>query len=276
MADQTPGRFDRAQLERIIRRAAELQTGEHEIADELSREDVLKLGKDVGIPTRYLEQAMVEERVRTPEEAIDGFWDRVTGPALVQAMRVVRGDQRRVQHTLVDWMDEHELLGVAREQPGRILWEPIGGLNAAVRRASAAVGGSARPFMLARVRRAAATITPLESGYGHVTLEADLRDSRRGLIGGAIAVGTIGLGVAAVLSVLHAFLPLALVPIPLGAFGGWSILRQFPAHAARAQLGLERALDDLEQAGDRPAGALPPGRPGLLESVLGEVRKVLK
>lgn len=276
MADQTPARFDRAQLERIIRRAAELQTGEHEIADELSRDEVLKLGRDVGIPTRYLEQAMVEERVRAPEEALDGFWDRITGPSLVQAMRVVRGDAAQVQRTLVGWMDQHELLGVAREQPGRILWEPIGGLNAAMRRASAAVGGSSRPYMLSRVHRAAATITSLESGYVHVTVEADLRHDRRGLIGGATAVGVIGVSIAAVLSILHAFLPLALVPIPLGLIGGWAILRQFSPHTARAHLGLERALDDLEQAADRPAGSLPPARPGLLESVIGEVRRALK
>ena len=45
-------------------RAAELQTGEREIGEELSEEQVLALGREVGIPARYLQQALLEERVR--------------------------------------------------------------------------------------------------------------------------------------------------------------------------------------------------------------------
>ena len=63
MAD-LPARIDRAALERIIQRAAELQTGERELGDDLTEDQVLKLGGDVGIPGRYLRQALLEERVR--------------------------------------------------------------------------------------------------------------------------------------------------------------------------------------------------------------------
>ncbi len=63
MAD-LPARIDRAALDRIIQRAAELQTGEHELGDEMTEDQVLALGRDVGIPARYLQQALIEERVR--------------------------------------------------------------------------------------------------------------------------------------------------------------------------------------------------------------------
>ncbi|HET7026004.1 MAG TPA: hypothetical protein VFI39_12460 [Gemmatimonadales bacterium] len=275
MTEPEPARFDRGQLERIIRRAAMLQTGEHEVGDDLSRDDVLKLGREVGIPTRYLDQAMIEERVRAADGTMAGLWDRSVGPATVRAMRVVRGTPEGAQRTLIRWLDEHELLAVAREQPGRVLWEPVGGFHAAMRRAGAVMGGVARPFMLARSRRVTATITALEDGYCHVTLEADIRKTRDAMIGGAAALVVVGGMAAAILTVLHAFLPLALIPLPFGFVGGWAVLRGYPPVLARTQLGLDRALDALEQDTPTPA-ALPSGRPGLLDAVLGEVRKAIK
>jgi hypothetical protein len=64
MADGTPARIDRAALERIIQRAAELQTSTRDIGESLTQEEVLALGKEVGIPDRYLQQALLEERTR--------------------------------------------------------------------------------------------------------------------------------------------------------------------------------------------------------------------
>jgi hypothetical protein len=46
--------ISREALERIIQRAAELQAGERDIGEGLTKDEVLALGKDVGIPNRYL------------------------------------------------------------------------------------------------------------------------------------------------------------------------------------------------------------------------------
>ena len=66
MNDLVPdaSRIDRAALERIIKRAAELQTGERDIGEGLTEQEVLQLGRDVGIPGRYLQQALLEEQSR--------------------------------------------------------------------------------------------------------------------------------------------------------------------------------------------------------------------
>ena len=64
MGEGTPARIDRAALERIIQRAAELQTSDRDIGEELTPEQVLALGREVGIPGRYLQQALLEERTR--------------------------------------------------------------------------------------------------------------------------------------------------------------------------------------------------------------------
>jgi len=74
-------RIDRAALDRIIQRATELQTGEREIGDNLTPAEVLDLGRDVGIPAKYLQQAMLEHRMGAAAEAEDkGILARVVGP----------------------------------------------------------------------------------------------------------------------------------------------------------------------------------------------------
>ena len=62
MSEGPAGRIDRTALERIIQRAAELQTAEREIGDTLTSDELLALGREVGIPVRYLQQALLEER----------------------------------------------------------------------------------------------------------------------------------------------------------------------------------------------------------------------
>ena len=63
-----PARIDRAALERIIQRAAELQTAEREMGDSLTSDELIALGREVGIPGQYLQQAMLEERTRLGQD----------------------------------------------------------------------------------------------------------------------------------------------------------------------------------------------------------------
>ena len=62
--------ISRDALERIVERAAELQAGERDIGDGLTTAEVLAMGKDVGIPDRFLRQAMLEEQTRTALAAV--------------------------------------------------------------------------------------------------------------------------------------------------------------------------------------------------------------
>ncbi|PYP56441.1 MAG: hypothetical protein DMD40_10765 [Gemmatimonadetes bacterium] len=72
MAKEGGDLVSREALERIIKRAAELQAGEHDVGDGLTNNEVLALGKDVGIPDRYLRQAMLEEQTRSARWREDG------------------------------------------------------------------------------------------------------------------------------------------------------------------------------------------------------------
>src|SRR6266436_4008189 len=111
-------------LERIIQRAAELQAGEQDIGDGLTEPELLALGKDVGIPARYLRQALLEEQTRAPDETRGGLLAWLVGPGRLSAQRVVAGDPAAVDRALGAWMQQDELLQVKRRYPDHTTWEP--------------------------------------------------------------------------------------------------------------------------------------------------------
>ncbi|MEP7326228.1 MAG: hypothetical protein ABI836_09800, partial [Gemmatimonadota bacterium] len=275
MAGDPPARIDRATLERIIQRAAELQTGTKDIGDNLSPEEVITLGREVGIPEGYLQQAMLEESTRVEVPGGGGFWSRAIGPAMLGAQRVVQGEPEDIEAALLRYMEEHELLAIQRQQAGRISWEPIGGFQAAFRRSTAALGGGKRPFMLSRAGSVSATIVRLEPGYCNVAMTADLDKTRAGYTGGTLALVGASAAAAAAIAVMSPFILVALAPLPFGLGVGYLVARQYRPVAARTQLGLERVLDHLERGSVKPAHQLPARGSGVIGNIAEEIRKAL-
>ncbi|MBS1241403.1 MAG: hypothetical protein H6R40_830 [Gemmatimonadetes bacterium] len=272
---RVPARVDRAALERILQRAAELQAAEHDIGDGLMPDDVLALGKEVGIPAQYLRQAMLEDQSRSGLQEPSGLADETVGPTEVTAVRVVRGGQEGAERALLDWMQKNELLVVQRHQPGRITWERMAGMQAAMRRGLSTLDARRAKFVLDRADLVRATVTPLEDGYAHVSLTASLRRARGGFIGGSATLGGAGVVGSGVLVALNAVWFVALAPVATGVLLGWVVTRRFRPIVDRTLLGLERALDYVEGAAVKPAHDLPPRGAGLLELVTGELRKAL-
>lgn len=270
-----PARIDRAALERILQRATEMQAAERDIGEGLTPDEVVALGKEVGIPAPYLRQAILEERSRAAPQAPGGFLDQLVGRAELIAVRVIHGDQDRIERGLLTYMEKNELLTVQRHVTGRISWERMGGVHAVLRQVSHAFDPGRARFLLARAELVTATVTPLEPGYCQVTLGASLRTARGSIVGLAAGAGGLGVAGAAVLVALNAvwFAPAA--PVALGAGLAWGIGRRFRPQADRALLGLERALDYAESEAIRPAHELPPKGPGLIELLTGEVRRAL-
>lgn len=275
MGELVPRSIDRAALERIIMRAAELQTADRDVGDNLSWDEVRQLGKDVGIPEGFLQQALLEEQNRTPVATVSGLSNRLVGPATVTAERVVQGTNGAIEKGIVGWMEEQELLTIQRHQPGRIDWEALPGLQIAIKRSSAAFGGGRKPFMLAKADLVTAMMTELEPGYCHVQMRATLgkeRNERLGFGAMFLAGGAVGTGV-----LVSAGAMLVLAPIPLIAGAALTTLlwRTYRPHAERTRLGLERALDHLERGTVKPGHQLPTRTPSLLQTVTEEIRKAL-
>jgi hypothetical protein len=273
MADGMPAPIDRAALERIIQRAAELQTADREIGEGLTTDQVMELGREVGIPGRYLQQALLEERTRIAHQGPEGVLGRAIGPATISAQRVVQGEREGIETILIEWMEKQELFSVQRHQPGRITWEPTGGFQAAYRRAVGAAGGKKRPVMLAKADTVSCTVLALEPGYWNVNLTATARKRRNESVAGSAALAGAGAVGTGVLAAVGAIFPLVLVPFPLGLGLGYLVVREYRPVVDRIQLGLERVLDQLEH-GRRSDRSLPPP-PRIIDLLANEVRKAL-
>lgn len=270
MGSELTPKFDQEALQRILQRAAELQAGERDVTGSLDGSEVLALGRDVGIPERYLRQAMLEVGHASEAPQAEGWIDEMIGVASVQAERVVRGEPRDVEAGLLRYLETEEVFGVIRRTDGHAMLEPVGGWQAAVRRAT---GG--KKFMLQKAERVSATIVPLEPGLCHVVLRASLRDHRRGYIGGAAALISTGVAATVVLGALNAFWPILLLPLP-GAFGfSWAVGKAYRPVVERTQLGLECALDHVERGSVKPSHQLPGRKMSLLDSVLSDIEGIV-
>lgn len=272
LAGPAPGRISPAQLERVIRRAADLQmgAGEGEGAGELDEAEVVRIGEEVGLDPRHVRQALAEVRAESllpdmpegPEIAT-----RVWGPGLVRESRVVPGGRGEVEAKLDRHFREVELLKRVRSRPGRSLWEAAGGLVSTMQRAMD-VGG--RGYELAKARSVELSVEPLEPGRCLVTLTADLRNARGQAAAASYTVGSL-VGAAGAIFLVAAGgpeLPLLLGSAAAGApaLGGatWATHAYVKKRLGRVRLVLQGILDRLEQGVD-PA----PAREGWREKLLG-------
>src|SRR4029077_4630261 len=198
--------ISREALERIIQRAAELQAGEHDIGDGLTETELLSLGQDVGIPARHLRQALLEERTRSLVPKPRGLIAWVGGPERLLGQRVVPGDARDVERSLGAWMEQYELLQMKRRYPDRISWDPKVGAFASIQRA---LGAGGRRFALARAAEVTGLVTPLETGFCHVQLLADVSNLRRQRLGIAGALFGLGAGTTGTFLAMAVLTPFA-------------------------------------------------------------------
>ena len=266
-----PGELIRREaLERIIQRAAELQAGERDIGEGLTEAEVLALGQDVGIPTRYLRQALLEEQTRSVVTGGTGLFAWLTGPSLLTAERVVPGDRGAVERALTVWMEREESLHVKRRYPDRTTWEPRVGAFASIQRA---LGAGGKTFALARAAEVGGQVTQLETGFSHVRLVADVRGERARRLWGAALLVLWGAVLAGVLPALGALAPWAAVPTVLAWAAALAVARRHRRENERIQVGLEQVLDRVEHGEIKPEHALPGSRVTTFARIAEEFRK---
>jgi len=246
--------LDRNALDRILKRAGELQVSAADPSEEMTEEQLIALGQEVGITPQHLRQAIAEERTRPALPDEPGFTDRWVGPSSVSARRVVRGNREQLLARLDDWMRREECLQVKRRLVDRIVWEPRRDFLGNIKR-GLNLGG--RSYHLARAQDVAATAVTIDAATTLVQIDADLRPARTSRVrgGGAVAAtGTLAggamVGLGVVLGIAIPIIPLvaiAAIPAAAGAGLGLGVARGFRATAERVQLSLEQALDTIEQ-----------------------------
>ncbi|MDH3496458.1 MAG: hypothetical protein OER21_06830 [Gemmatimonadota bacterium] len=272
MADTVPPgqRLDRSTLERVILRAAELQSGERDLSEGLTEEEVLRLASEVGIPAPYVRQALVEEQSRAVVPADRGLAAWLAGPRHTAAERTVRGSESKVTAALGHWMTAGELLTVKRRFPDQTSWEPQRGTVASLKR-SFRLGG--REYVLARAREVVGRVTALGPDRSHVRLAADLGNSRNAHLGAAGVLVTGGAAGAAVAVVLGFALPVAVLPVPLALLGALIVTRS--RQVERYRVALEQVLDRLEHGEIRVPDQSPTAGANPLNRIAQEIRRQL-
>lgn len=262
------GSVSARRLEEVIRRAAELQFAEGEGgADLLSEEEVLRIGREVGLEPRHVRRALAESHARdllpgapSDESPLGRLW----GDAVVRASRVVHGDPGEVQRRVEQHMESRQSLRAVRRRRGRSVWEPSEGLVDKMQRA---LDVSGRGYELAEAKRVEVAVAQLEEGRSLVTITADLRDARlqhainwgfgsAAVFAGVGLVGGLVLGVPALLAA-----PAALA----GAAGTTSLggRRSFVQLRDRTRTAIQGLLDRLE------AGVLEADAPDWKRRLLG-------
>lgn len=258
--------LDRAAVERVLARAAELQVASSgDSSGLLSEEQLLDLGREVGLAPEVLRQALAEERTRIVLPTESGWLARQFGPATASSSRTVRGTPAQALALLDAWMQRDECLQVKRRFPDRLTWEPRRDLLGSLRR-GLNVGG--RGYALTRAVEVAATAVPVDDQRVLVRLDADLRASRAARLrggGATAATGVLGGGTLATLLALvaapsalavAAVAAAAVIPVAIGVGGGYVLARQHTSTATRVQLALEQLLDRLEHERGKP-GVMP-------------------
>jgi hypothetical protein len=244
----------REELERVLARAAALQLANGDDlspTDGLTEQQLLEVGREVGLSPTHLLQALAEERTRiaVPEER--GLMAQVAGAGTATAHRTVNGTPSDVLAALNQTMQRDESLTIKRRYADRVTWEPRRDLWAAVRRLAPSAG---RAYDLLRANEVAATAVAVDETRTLVRLDADVSRTRAQRLQGGIAVASGGViaggvlfGVALIIQpLLIPAVALGLVPTAIGAAVGVAVARTHRQTVERAQLALEQVLDRLE------------------------------
>ncbi|MEO6876906.1 MAG: hypothetical protein ABI205_00390, partial [Gemmatimonadaceae bacterium] len=240
-----PG-LDRSGLERVLARAAELQTSPGDTEDNFTEAQLLELGREVGLSAQNLRQALAEERTRSivPDEE-RGFAAGLFGPSRVRASRAVPGRAADTLATIDSWMQRQELLIVKRHHSDRIVWEARQDFVVGIKRALR-VGG--RDYALSQAFEVSATVLPIDDTQVHIALDADFRNQRARSTKQIIASSVMGGAATVSLFAISFPLLLAAAPVVLLSAGGIAGARAMHGRVVtRAQLALEQLLDKLER-----------------------------
>jgi hypothetical protein len=238
--------LDRVALERVLSRATQLQG---QVSDEptgaLSDEQILELGKEVGLSPDALRQAIAEERGRVGVPVPRGIRGAWFGATTLSATRVVPGTTAAMLTTLDEIMRGELSFDVKRRYPDGMQWEPKRGFFDTMK---SQLGGPNAAAQLRVADDIAATLVAVDPQRVHVRLDASMGDVRRGATNSSVGLASAGGVTGGILVGVLAFNPLFTIP-PLALITLASLLGVRRSHhrtVTQAATALEQLLDRLE------------------------------
>ena len=245
--------LDRAALDRVLARAAEIQLAGAvgETSESISEDEIIAIGKEVGLSPGVLRQALAEERTRVQLMEEGGLVAKIAGPSYASASRTVSGEPAKVLAAVDAWMQDKECLQVQRRFGERIVWEPQRGMWSGIKRS---VNIAGRGYDLVRAASVAGTVSEVAPGRTHIRIDADMSQSRRARVRNASILGgfgVVGAGALALLGIAITAAPIFIVAgalVPLVGFGSaaYATAESHRSVAHRVQLAIEQVLDRIE------------------------------
>jgi hypothetical protein len=248
-----PGRsLTRREFDDVIRRASELAARESDAGEgSLSEAELLRIAGEVGLSERHVRAALAE--VRTGSALMvgtGGTLDRLFGPLVVRASRVVPGHPRELADVLDAFLVGGQLLQSVRRSDYFLQYRPAVDWASQIARAASA---ASRRYYIAAARSVEVRLEPIDAARTLVDLAID-PGTRGDAIGGATAGTVVGAvaGAGATVALLTA------APLTLAVAGGVALAAAFTGgsislagHIHRRKLRdvqseLEGVLDRLE------------------------------
>ena len=252
----------RAALERVLARASELTAEGTDAPDAISESRLMEIGREVGIDTANLRQALAEERARLPlEEPDHGVILDALGPSTLSTQRLVPGTPSEVLAKLDAWMPKMEGLMLRRRVADRVSWEPR---HDPLGNFFRSLGMGGRRLDLVRLDQVVASVTAVDATHSVVRFDSEAHAARRAqrttFAVSALALAFVGLLAAIPLSLFAApglvGVGMASIAAFLGGIGwlSWrAIKRGYRQMLSRTHLRLEQLLDELESGKMQPA-----------------------
>ena len=184
--------FDRDAAERVLRRAIEL--AERDLLPSpvvtVSEQALVEAADELGVDTRAVRRAAAEERLGVLAERV-GWLDRLAGPDVVSATRLVELPAEQLMELVDQWLRRSGALRRCRSDPESLVAEyrrrsdPVAGLQ----RTARSIQGREH---LGRIRRLRVVVQPVDSGRSVVALVAGLEGERTAAIAGGSTVAGAG------------------------------------------------------------------------------------
>ncbi len=248
----------RTALERVLARAAELQTTMSESGETISEARLLEIAKEVGLDVQHVRQAIAEERAQVVlAEPESGPLLTSLGTSIVSAQRTVSGKPSVLLSHLETALPRLELMVPVRRTGERLILEPRRDPFGNFMR-SMGLGG--RRFDLVRVDQLVVTATAVDDTQTVLRFDAVVSRARGAERTTAVAISVLLFLMAAAVAipafVFSLLLPSAAVATvalltTVAAVGSWltwrSIRRRYRTLLARVQNRVEFLLDEAQQ-----------------------------
>jgi len=189
MGEGTGKSLSRRDFDAVIRRAAELSSSDPGGTDELTESELFRIAGEVGLSERHVRVALSE--VRSGITA-GGPLERIFGPAVVRASRVVPGSTEDLADQIDNFLVASQLLQSVRRGPTILHYRPAVDWASQLARAASF---SSRKYYVASAKSVEVHLEDMDEGRTLVEFIVEPGTRSEAFAGAGLGGGAVGVGI---------------------------------------------------------------------------------